>query len=310
MAGNVDPVHQQSGYDYADQAYGKTARRRSAWSVLFFIALFVFLAALAGVGYIVYTYWSGQNAYDELTEHVDVGDDGNYLTLGSFDVDWEALRAINPDVVGWVYLPDSPINYPIVWREGNENYYMKHNFAGNGVGAFGAEYGCPVLSDANSPEWTDQISFVAGHHMMNGTMFAFLEDMQDNAVFNEHRTFYLLTPEGNFRLTAIACDSVRGTSKVTVIPNFETIEEFRQYLTQHVQESLAQPDPALPSVDTIDQAVAFYTCSAPDDRYRIMVYCAVEEFLPAGSDVSKGNSLVDEADVGSVGSAMDERLQG
>ena len=49
MAGNVDPVYQQSGYDYADQAYGKTARRRSAWSVLFFIALFVFLAALAGV---------------------------------------------------------------------------------------------------------------------------------------------------------------------------------------------------------------------------------------------------------------------
>lgn len=309
MAGYVDPVNQQTGYDYADQAYGKTARRHSAWSVLFFIALFVFIAALAGVGYIAYTYWSGQNHYDELTENVEVTDPDEYLTLASFDVDWDALRAINPDVVGWVYLPGTPMNYPICWREGDDTYYMKHNFGGRGVGAFGAEYGCPVLSSANSPEWTDQMSFVAGHNMMNGTVFAFLEEMQDSAVFNEHRTFYLLTPEGNFRLTAFACDRIRGDSKVTVIPNFETEEEFRQYLSQHVGESLVQPDPNLPSVDSIKQVVAFYTCSEPDNKYRVMVYCAVEEFLPAGSDVSQGNKLIDEDVVEDLNASAAERIQ-
>lgn len=310
MAAGVDPVTQQSGYDYADQAYGKTARRHSAWSVLFFIALFVFLAAAAALGYIFYTYWAGQNAYDELTEYVEVDDSKGFATLASFDVDWDALCAINPDVVGWVYLPGTDINYPIVWRENNEKYYMKHNFAGNGVGAFGAEYGCPVLSEANSPEWTDQISFVAGHNLLNGKMFSFLEEMTDSAVFNEHRTFYLMTPEGNFRLTAFACDEIPGSSKVTVIPNFGTAEEFREYISQCVSESIVQADPPLPSADDIEQAVAFYTCSEPDDRYRIMIYCAVEEFLPAGSDVAKGNSLVDESDVEDAESAIVERLQG
>lgn len=310
MTGYVNPVNPQSGYDYADQAYGKPARRRSAWSVLFFIALFVFLAALAGVGYIAYTYWAGQNTYDELTEHVDVTDSDQYLTLASFNVDWDALRAINPDVVGWVYLPGTPINYPICWRADTGDYYMHHNFGGQGVGAFGAEYGCPVLSEANSPKWTDQLNFVAAHNMMNGTMFAYIEELQDTTLFNEHRTFYLLTPEGNFRLTSFCCDSIRGNSKVTVIPNFETKAEFHQYLTQHVDESLVQPDPNLPSVDSIDQVVAFYTCSGPDDRFRIIVYCAVEEFLPAGSDVSQGNKLVDASDVENVDFVSAERIQG
>lgn len=309
MTGYVDPVNQQTGYDYADQAYGKTARRRSAWSVLFFIALFVFLAALAGVGYIAYTYWSGQNNYDELTENIQVKDSDEYLTLASFDVDWAALRAINPDVVGWVYLPGTPINYPICWREGTDSYYMTHNFSGWSANGFGAEYGCPVLSEANSPEWTDQMNFVAAHNMMNGTMFAFIEDLQDTELFNEHRTFYLLTPEGNFRLTSFACDSIRGNSKVTVIPNFESKEEFHQYLTNRVNESLVQADPNLPSVDTIDQAVAFYTCSGPDDRFRIMVYCAVEEFLPAGSDVSQGNKLIAKSDVEKVNDSAAERTE-
>ena len=308
MANYVDPVNQQTGYDYADQAYGKTARRRSAWSVLFFIALFVLIAALSAAGYIFYTYWSGQNDYEVLDEYVQVDDSKGYLTLGSFNVDWDALRSINPDVVGWVYLPGTAMNYPICWRQGSDTYYLSHNFQGNSVGNFGAEYGCPFLMAANSPDWTDQMNFVAGHNMWNGTMFAFIEDMQDTQLFNEHRTFYLLTPEGNFRLTSIACDRIPGNSRVTAYPGFDTKEEFREYLRDHVNESVVVADPSLPSVDAIDQAVAFYTCNSPDDRYRIMVYCAVEEFLPAGSEVSKGNALLDQETIDGLESAVGERI--
>ncbi len=307
--GNVDPVKMRSGYDYADGAYGKPARRRSAWSVLFFVSLAVVVITLGILGYLAYTYWAAQNEYDQLAEHVEVQDSSDFATLASFNVDWDALRAINPDVVGWVYLPGTPINYPIVWRENGDTYYMKHNFNGYSSNGFGAEYGCPVLSNANSPDWTDEMSFVAGHNMLDDRMFTFIEKMADSEVFNEHRTFYLLTPEGNFRLVSFACDKIRGSSTLTVIPNFGTKEEFRQYLTECVNESLVTPDPALPAVGSINQAVAFYTCSEPDNQYRIVVYCSVQEFLPAGSNVLQGNSLVDEDTIDAVDSAAGERLE-
>ena len=275
---------------------------------LLIIAFILLAAALAGVGTIAYTYMQGQKEYDELIPYLHVEDESN-PTLGTISVDWDGLRKINSDIVGWIYFPKTNINYPIVWREGDDNYYMKHNFGQNSVGGFGAEYGCPVLSSVNSPKWTDQLSFIAGHNMLNGTMFTFFEKMQDTSVFNSHRTIYILTPYGNFRLEAITCNKIMGTSATTVIPNFKTEEDFHAYLQERIDSSVVKPDPALASVNDITQAMAFYTCSEPDNTFRIMVFAEVKEFLPTGSDKALSSSMVDQKYVDKIDSAVNERLK-
>ena len=275
--------------------------------VLFIVSVVVLAATLACLGYIFYTYWRGQAEYDDLAEYVQVDDN---LTLASFEVDWDALRAINPDIVGWVYVPDTIINYPIVWRENDDVYYTTHTFNDNSTGAFGAEYGCVALSGVNSPDWTDQASFISGHHMRNGTMFANLYYFQEDETFNTHRTFYVLTPRGNFKLTSFAVDKVLGSSTDIVIPNFGTEKEFREYLQRRYDESRVTPDPAGAPVDSIEQIMAFYTCSEPDNQYRIIVYCNVDEFLPEGSDASVANSLVTEEDIANVGNVVNQRAAG
>ena len=274
---------------------------------MFTVSVIVLAAALACLGYIFYTYWKGQDEYDKLTEYMEL-QDSEAPTLSSFDIDWDALRAINPDVVGWVYVPDTIINYPIVWRDHDDVYYTTHTFGGNTTGAFGAEYGCIALSGVNSPEWTDQANFVSGHHMQNGTMFATLFDFQNDETFNTHRTFYVLTPEGNFKLTSFACDKVLGSSEDIIVPNFPDEAKFREYLKARFDGSRVTPDPAEATVDSIEQVIAFYTCSEPDDQYRIMVYCNVDEFLPAGSDTTLANSIDDEEDLSNVQEATEERI--
>lgn len=283
-------------------------KKRRGLRVLLIVALAALVAALACIGYIFYTYWNGQNEYDELTEYMQVDDRDGVLTLGSFSVDWDALRAKNPDIVGWVYLPDTVINYPIVWKQDDDVYYTTHTFGDNSVGAFGAEYGAIALSGANSPDWTDQANFISGHHMRNKSMFAILYDFQNDDTFNANRVFYVLTPEGNFKMTSFACDKVLGTSEDIVIPNFPTEEEFKDYLEARFNESRVNPDPAYVTVDDIEQIFAFYTCSEPDNQYRIMVYCSVDEFLPAGSDAALGSAVVDAEDIASVDAATGERL--
>lgn len=282
--------------------------RRHGLRVLLIITSIILIGALGAVGYIAWTYWNGQNEYDQLTEYMQVDDKDGVLTLGSFDVDWDGLRAINPDVVGWVYLPGTVINYPIVWKKDDDTYYTKYNFGDNSVGAFGAEYGAIALSGANSPKWTDQANFISGHHMRNKTMFALLYDFQNSDTFNANRVFYVLTPEGNFKMTSFACDKVRGDAQDIVITNFPTEQEFRDYVQARIDESKVDPNPVYVTADEIEQIFAFYTCSEPDNQYRIMVYCSVDEFLPAGSDVAQGNALVDAQDIASVEAATGERL--
>ena len=42
-------------------------------------------------------------------------------------IDFEVLKSINPDIVGWIQIPGTAIDYPICWRAGDNEYYMKHS---------------------------------------------------------------------------------------------------------------------------------------------------------------------------------------
>ena len=68
--------------------------------------------------------------------------------MADLEVDWDALLAINPDTVGWVYVPGTNINYPIVHTD-NDETYLTRDF--NGEQSWGATYGCIFLSAANAP---------------------------------------------------------------------------------------------------------------------------------------------------------------
>lgn len=305
----VNPVSASSAYNQADQRYEKGAHRGGCWRVAFIISLFILICALGLAGYIIFSYWQGQNEYDELTQYMQVDDSGgDIITLGSFDVDWDALRAINDDVVAWVYVPNTNINYPIVWREHDDSYYLKRTFGDNSAGDFAAEYGCLMLSGENQPDFHDQVNIIYGHNMRNGSMFNSLSENDDTDVFNSHRTYYLLTPEGNYRLVSFACDRVLGTSTDIVIPNFSTEEEYRAYLQDRFDESTVTPVPPAPDLDEIKQLFAFSTCDYPDNHYRIITFCYVNEFLPAGSDALEGQTLVDETDVANVEDVVNTRL--
>ncbi len=309
-AGCVRPVQTTSATQHADARYSKGARRGGAWRVMFFLSLIILLGALACVGYIFYTYWQGQNEYDELAqEYMQVDDQGGITTLASFNIDWDGLRAINPDVVGWVYVPDSIINYPIVWRENDDEYYLRRTFGDNSVGTFGAEYGTIMLAGVNSPEWTDQVNVIYGHHLNNSSMFSlFGRCYGDSELFNQHREVFILTPVGNFRMTSFACDKVPGVSTDIVIPNFPTQEEFTAYAQAREAGSNVTPNPPAIPVDQMKQLFVFSTCSQPDHEYRILVCCYVTEFLPAGADESLADSLLDESEVADVQGVVDERL--
>ncbi len=104
-----------------------------------------------------------------------------------------ALRQINPDVLGWIYIPDTVISYPLMQGRDNEVYLHtawdgKHNSGGS-----------IFLEQKNSPELSDFNTILYGHHMSDGSMFGSLKHFKDPSFTDSHPYIYLCTADQVFR---------------------------------------------------------------------------------------------------------------
>ena len=157
---------------------------------------------------IISEYESGERTYDDLEIYVSTpsitstpqnSSESEKKTENAWpEVDFEGLAAINPDIVGWIYSEDTPINYPIV--QGTDNsYYLKHLYTGEYNGA-----GSIFLDSRNSSDFSDRHTIVYGHHMQNGSMFSSLTGYKQQEYYEAHPILYLMTPEKNYEIKVFA----------------------------------------------------------------------------------------------------------
>ena len=109
------------------------------------------------------------------------------------DVDLSALRAVNPDVVGWIFIPGSKVNYPIVQGEDNQ-YYLEHTWDGQKNSA-----GSIFLEASNGADFKDCRSILYGHNMADMSMFAILHNYANIYYVKTFPYVYLVTDEGVLR---------------------------------------------------------------------------------------------------------------
>ncbi|MBR1482943.1 MAG: class B sortase [Ruminococcus sp.] len=100
------------------------------------------------------------------------------------------LSETNSDIYAWIYIPDTNVNYPVAQSADEDNFYLDHDMYKN--------YSFPgtIYSQAcNSLNWTDRVTVLYGHNMLNGSMFATLHNFGDTDFFNEHPYFYIYTKD-------------------------------------------------------------------------------------------------------------------
>lgn len=121
-------------------------------------------------------------------------DDAKVQEEEEIALDFDALRQLNPDIIGWILVPETNINYPILQspEELDTDYYLNINLDGS-QGYPGSIY----IQKRNSPDFTDPLTVVYGHNMKNGSMFATLHNYEDETFFQENPYIYVYTEKEN-----------------------------------------------------------------------------------------------------------------
>lgn len=120
---------------------------------------------------------------------------------------YQVLAARNPDFVGWLSIEGTDINYPVMYRPDDNDYYLYHNFDG-----VADKNGLPVLDKRCAPDGSGANTLIHGHNMFSGAMFAPLEKYEDVSYGQAHPllSFDTLTAEGTYELVAVFLSSLSG----------------------------------------------------------------------------------------------------
>ena len=181
------------------------------------------------------------------------------LDVSPISIDFGLLSQRSDDVIGWLYLPNTAINYPVVQGYDND-YYLDHCLDGsyNVGGSLFADFTCP-------DDFSGQNTIIYGHNMRDGSMFALVDDYTDQAFYDAHPVMYLNTPSQNYRVDFFAGFTTDPESFVYASA-FATEGDFTAYLNT---VRLYSDFSSSVEVSSTDRIITLSTCtySAEDVRF-------------------------------------------
>lgn len=140
-------------------------------------------------------------------------------------VDFATLKAQNPEIVGWVQIPGTSVNYPVVQHSDND-YYLNHSFLGRDD-----EFGAVFMDYRSLSDLSNWNTVMYGHHLKNGEMFAKVADYSDQAEFDAIPGVYFVTEDGTVHdLVPIGALVVDGAETDVLQFDFASQAEFLTYV--------------------------------------------------------------------------------
>lgn len=181
-------------------------------------------------------------------------------------VDFPQLMAENGDIVGWLYCPDTPINYPVVQGKDND-YYLHRGLHGESLvsGTLFADY-------RNTGPGEDRNYILYGHNMKDGSMFASLANHRDQEYYDAHPVIYYLTPGKNY-VIRLLFGAVVNTDSLIYMPN-PNGAALDAFLENGMRYSPFQSGAEL---DADSSYVTLSTCTYEYDDARYIVVGRLEE---------------------------------
>lgn len=244
----------------------RSRRRKSSGSVLTTIVLIVAIAVFCFSAFQLFrifsSYKKGNDEYAKIQDlAVKVKElDGETI----FSVDFDKLKEINPDTVGWIRFEEpSIISYPIVHSHDNKEYLTK--LFGEGENTYGTLF----VDKDNAGDFSDKNTFIYGHRMKSGSMFGKLEMYADKEFYEKHPYFYIYTPDGKEAQYQIFAAGVVTDTSESYNKIYEDEQAFSDYISYVKTKS--NYDTGV-EVAPDSQIVSLSTCTVDSNEDRFLVH--------------------------------------
>lgn len=241
-------------------------------NVLLAVGIVLLLVAAGLWGYSRWQYHEQDVVNDRLASFANVSDAASASDDGSakapVDVDWAGLKAVNKDVVGWVYVPDTVVNYPVY--QGTDNDYYLHHTA-EGQYTLGGQVFMDYENTASG--LIDGQTMLYGHHLKSGQMFYSLFLLKDQEVFDATPTIWYLTEQQSYELEPLFVYYTQpddGTARTT---KFDSDEELRSYLNERLAKAVASRPDAARIISGLKHVMTMSTCNYYDGYGRSLLVC-------------------------------------
>lgn len=120
-------------------------------------------------------------------------------------IDFPSLAEINPEIIGWIEIPDTAISYPFV-HTNNNDYYLTHTFSNHKNSS-----GSIFMEASNDPNFNDIYTIIYGHNMKNGSMFATLKNYSSSGFYKNHPYIYIDLKDGTHCYKIFSCHEAEVT---------------------------------------------------------------------------------------------------
>lgn len=120
----------------------------------------------------------------------------------------QELNQSYDDSIGWIYIPDTNINYPIMQSEDNE-YYLHRSYDGSYLysGSIYLDWQC-------KSDFSGDVNMLYGHNMQNGSMFADVVNFINEDYFDSHKYGWLTTEDSVYRIEFFSVSQPQSCSGV------------------------------------------------------------------------------------------------
>ena len=167
---------------------------------------------------------------------------------------WD-MSALSEDVVAWLTVDDTTIDYPVMQGANNTEYLNKDPFGEYSLA------GSLFLDSRNAPDFSDSYCLIYGHHMEYGKMFGALDEFLDGGYFDSHRTATLTVADRVYKIRFFASLEADASVKQIFAPT-ET-EGTLEYVRAHATV-WREPEG--------EKLLALSTCKFPQTTARIIVF--------------------------------------
>ena len=240
------------------------------------LSAFIVLFAVSA-GFIIKHYTEAakqEELYDSLAEIVEEEPTENAEPIRLSETktilpEYVDLFTQNSDMVGWITVEDTKINYPVMQSKDEPDFYLKHGFDKEY-----SNYGCPYVQENCDVQAPSDNVIIYGHHMNNGSMFADLEKFKREDFWKEHKTisFNTLTDKCEYEVVAVFKTFVYSDSpesfKYYHFVNAETSEDFSAFIDKCKELSLYDTGV---SAEYGDKLITLSTCEYSRTNGRLVV---------------------------------------